>query len=85
MKTCWTQGLSEEHAKEVRADFKGCYPTRKRLIEICQDKINTSAKVSRSKDGYASPNWAYSQADAIGFERALFDIISIISDESVEK
>jgi hypothetical protein len=85
MKTSWTNGLDEEQAKEVRSDFKGSFTLRKRLIELLNDKVNVSTKASRSKDGYASPNWPYMQADAVGYERALNEVISLISDDNVEK
>lgn len=85
MKQCWTKGLTEDKATAVRADFKGCFPTRKRLSEILESKIAEARRISLSKEGYSSPNWAYVQADTVGYERALNDVISIILDESVEK
>jgi len=85
MKSSWTQGLSPEQAIEIKKDFKGCFPTRKRLVKLLEDKISTSQKSSISKDLYASPNWSFVQADNIGYQRALNDVISLILDDSVEK
>lgn len=85
MKQSWTLGLNEEKAKEVRSDFKGSFLLRKRLIELLNDKVVQSARTTRSKELYASPSWAYMQADSVGYERALFEVISLISDDSVEK
>lgn len=85
MKTSWTSGLDEQKAQEIRKDFKGSYHLRKRLDEIIMRKIKSSNDSVRSKDAYAISNWAYLQSDAIGYERALLEIISLISDDSVEK
>jgi len=85
MKTSWTQGLSPEQAIEIKKDFKGCFPTRKRLVKLLEDKIVISQKASLSKDAYSYPNWSFLQADNIGYQRALNDVISLILDDSVEK
>jgi hypothetical protein len=85
MKTSWTLGLDEQQAKEIRSDFKGSFLLRKRLIDLLSDKSSVSARSTRSKELYASPSWAYMQADAVGYERALNEVISLISDDSVEK
>ena len=81
MKTTWTKGLTPESATEVRKDFQGAAILRRRLKEICEEKIETSYKVSASKDSYSNPNWAYLQADARGYERALNEVISLILGE----
>jgi len=85
MKASWTQGLTPEQAIEIKKDFKGCFPTRKRLAKLLEDKISVTRKGTLTKDGYSSPNWAYVQADSVGYERALNDVISLILDDSVEK
>lgn len=85
MKRSWTAGLSEEKATEIRTDFIGSLATRRRLEEMINDKIKASTAFTRSKENYDVANWAYLQADAIGYERALIEIISLISDKSVEK
>lgn len=79
MKTSWTKGLTPEQATEVRKDFQGSAILRKRLKELCDEKVEASYAVSASKDAYSNPNWAYLQADARGYERALKEIISLLS------
>ncbi|MDB4302071.1 hypothetical protein N9924_00745 [bacterium] len=79
MKTVWTKGLEADHAKEVSGDYKGALILRKRLAHILDDKLSSAENGSRSKDGYDCPNWAYKQADIIGYKRALQEIISLIS------
>lgn len=80
MKTVWTKGLDEQLVKDLKGDFLSSQVLRNRLKEIVEDKINESAVKSRSKDNYSSPNWAYEQADSKGYERALTEIISLISN-----
>jgi len=79
MKTIWTKGLDLDAEKEMRADFKSSLYTRKRLITLATEKLDLSTKDSRNKDNYENPNWPYLQADCRGYERALQEIISILS------
>ena len=79
MKTVWTKGLDLDAEKEMRADFKSSLCTRKRLVTIATEKLDLSTKDSRNKDNYENPNWPYLQADSRGYERALQEIISILS------
>lgn len=78
MKTSWTQGLEPERTKDVRANFKEALVLRKRLKELLEDKVEASLRKGRSESSYESPSWAYLQADQKGYERALFEIISLI-------
>jgi hypothetical protein len=85
MKSTWTKGLSGKKLEEVKNDFLSSSLTRERLQTLLEDKINTSRKFNTSKDAYDISNWAYLQADGIGYERALNEVISLISNVSVEK
>ena len=79
MKTVWTKGLNAEQKVQLKQDFVGGVLLRERLSELLKEKQELSVRKSRSEDGYASPNWAYIQADARGYERAISEIISLIS------
>jgi hypothetical protein len=85
MKTILTKGLSKERAVELESDFKAAAFFRERLAATLEDKVNTLRKEVRQKNQYDSPSWALTQADYIGFERAIYEIISLISNDSVEK
>lgn len=78
MKTVWTKGLTEEQTTELRKDFVGSAILRGRLKELLEEKAKLSRDGSVSKDAYNSPNWAYLQADARGFERAILEVLSLI-------
>ena len=79
MKTSWTQGIKDEQREmDVRVAFKSSLILRQRLAEMCGHKIMTS--ISTKKAQYDTPSWAYTQADLIGYRRALEEIISILED-----
>ena len=78
MKTTWTKGLSPEMGVELRKDFVGSKILRERLTLLLEEKSKVSRDASISKDNYESTNWAYLQADARGYERALNEVISLL-------
>ena len=83
MKQSWTAGLSEEKALEIKQDYISSLGMRKRLIELLEAKIGTSNTFSHSKERYGDAGWPYLQADSVGYERALFEVISLINDKFV--
>lgn len=83
MKTVWNKGLNDQQKKELSGEFVGSPVLRQRLIDLLNEKIETYRAASRDKSKYESPSWAYLQADAIGYERALNEVISMISSDSV--
>jgi hypothetical protein len=78
MKISWKTGLDEVAKSDVEKAFKGGSLLRQRLCELCEAKIQASLSVNN--DQYDSPNWAYIQADNIGYRKALKEIISLLSD-----
>lgn len=85
MKTVWTKGLNEQQKEEIRGAFVGSANLRSRLTHLLNEKIQSRRKDSIGVDKYDSPGWAYLQADTVGYERALNEVISLISSDSVEK
>ena len=83
MKTVWVKGLGEQEATEVRQEYVGGARLRARLVHLLNEKRNSRRDFSLSEDAYVNPNWAYLQADSIGYERALKEVISLISEKSV--
>ena len=80
MKVSWTKGVGKELAVDITQNFKESLVLRKRLAVLLEEKAALSTKASRSKTEYESANWAYLQADARGYERALIEIIALISE-----
>ena len=84
MKVAWTSGLDAQAADEVRSNFDASALTRKRLETLLQDKLEFRRRISGGVDQYANASWPYLQADLVGYERAITEIISLIYSKHVE-
>lgn len=80
-KTILFAGLEPDVEKELRGDFKSSLLIRKRIAKVLNDKIETARKDLRNKDHYADGSWTYRMADNLGYERALLEIISLLTEE----
>lgn len=80
MKIRWTQGLDNELSRDIKESYKDSKVLRKRLTTMLQDIIEEKRKGQVLEALYDSPNWSYIQADRVGYERAIRDIIELISD-----
>lgn len=80
MKVSWTKGLDDQQKTDVEQSFNSATLLRRRLIEVLEDKISSTSSVARSKSSYDTPNWPYLQADYVGYERALHEIIELVKD-----
>lgn len=81
MKTSIIKGLSEQQAEEMRQCFWHSAVLREQLKKVLSEKIDASNRIVRSKDAYNVPNWAYLQADAVGYERAMSEVMSLLTGE----
>lgn len=84
MKTAWIKGLTAQKKDELTRDFEASSHIRARLSELIEEKRITSYKSTLSKDAYECPNWAFMQADARGYERAISEILSLIESDSLK-
>jgi hypothetical protein len=84
MKLGWTSGCTPEQVQVIRSDFKSSVYIRKRLETLLEEKIASAYAFTRKKENYALASWPYLQADSVGYERALLEVISLISDEISE-
>jgi hypothetical protein len=82
MKTVLLKNLTDQQKDEMRQTFAHAAFLRSQLTVILNEKINASNKIVRSKDAYGIANWAFLQADAVGYERALTEVISLLTHES---
>lgn len=76
----WTRGLEAQLVIDVTQNFKESGVMRRRLKQMLMDKIEETRAASLTKEKYDCPNWAYLQADAVGYERALKYLISVIEN-----
>lgn len=81
MKTTLTKGLEPLQAKEITIEYLGSQALRKRLVGLLIEKQELLRKNRVSESTYESPNWAYLQADLVGYQRALNEAISLLSDK----
>lgn len=79
MKSSITSGLDDLQASEIVSEYQGSQMLRKRLVELLLRKQENSLAKRRKEDIYDSPNFALIQADQIGYERAISDVITLIS------
>jgi hypothetical protein len=82
MKTVILKGLNEQQSEEMRSAFVHSAVLREQLRKILNEKITASNRMVRSKSAFEIANWAYLQADSIGYERALTEVISLLTHES---
>ena len=78
MKSSWTKSLNEQDKLDLESSYKASTVLRRRLIEILKEKAEISNRTARNKTTYDNPNWAYLQADKVGYERALHEIIELL-------
>lgn len=76
----WTAGLSPEEEKELVKHLKGCSMVFERLSSILDQRVKGSVDKQLSSNLYELPNWALVQADAIGYQRALKEVITLIKE-----
>ena len=77
-KSSWFAGLDKQKAGEVKASLYASEVVMKRLRHIVERRIEASYQAQRSETNYNDPNWALKQADYIGHQRALKEILDLI-------
>lgn len=80
MKTILNKGLNTEQKELMKKDFIGSVFLRRQLSAIINEKIESARTASISVKAYEDPNWSFRQADNVGYERALSEVISLLSD-----
>jgi hypothetical protein len=85
MKTSLTAGLTPQQKSEIVSSFLASARLRERLINVLTDKLDARRRELRQTTSYENANWAYTQADLIGYERAVYELISLLSSKSNEK
>lgn len=83
MKTVWTKGLTGEKRIEVEREYRASALLRERLTALLLERIDSKRVKRVSEEAYSNPNWAYLQADNVGYERAIREIISLLNEEKV--
>ena len=79
MKTIWTDGLNAEEKQRIKDDYASSASLRKRLTEMLTKMQDAERNASLSRNAYECTNWALMQADAVGFQRALKNVIDLLT------
>jgi len=74
MQAVWFKGLNTKTAKEERRKELLSY---RQAFEALQEHLRQWEKHTTGAD-YNSPSWAYKQADQIGYNRAIQDVLKLI-------
>tara|TARA_R110000765_G_scaffold84660_3_gene163678 strand:+ start:420 stop:668 length:249 start_codon:yes stop_codon:yes gene_type:complete len=82
MKSSWTKGLTIDDKKLMEGYFNGSLLLRDKLTKIVEDKILSRDRSLHSLALYESPCWSHLQADGMGYERALREVLELIENNS---
>ena len=81
MKTSLKAGLNEEENKRLEASYTAGRFFIERLKLVLNNKIKESYESSIKKANYDIPSWDRLQADGIGYQRALKEVLSLLFDK----
>jgi hypothetical protein len=76
----WTANLSPDEVKRLVSQLRESDTIRERLISILDQRMRASVNDQHSSKNYDSPNWAYKQADAVGYQRAMKEVINLLTE-----
>lgn len=79
MKTSLANTPNEELNRQITQEFIASKAFRERLIAVLDGKRASLRKDTIARTSYDSPSWAYVQADNNGYERAISEVISLLS------
>lgn len=80
MQVQWFNHLPKDEQEQFKQQVLGCKKVLDRLAEICYTR-----RVESKPIDYDSPSWAFKQADAIGYNRAIDDIRRILQIQTETK
>lgn len=81
MKSIITKGLEPDQVLEMKGDFLSAHLLRKRLVTIFTDKIEEER--TKVRLNFENPSWSYEMAKLFGYEEALKEVISILSEKNL--
>lgn len=63
---------------QIRASYLAAYEYRQAMIHALKSKADATRKDSIKADAYDNANWAYKQADMVGYLRAIEEILNFL-------
>ena len=81
MKQSFFKGMAKEEAALLEKEFMESSLMRRSIAKVLQNKIEANRRLAIGISSFESPSWAFLQAYTNGFEKAMTDIISILTTE----
>ena len=83
MNTLWTKGLKKgsQEAKDIQDAFKASSFLRRRMMEMLQSMLDEELSSKTSDNAYDNHNWAFKQADSVGYARAIKRMMSTLEEK----
>lgn len=83
MNTLWTKGMKRgsQEAKDIEGAFKASAFLRNRMKEMLQAMLDEEISSKTSDNTYDNPNWAYKQADSVGYARAIRRMMATLEEK----
>lgn len=78
MKKSLINGVSKPMQASVKENFNDSQLLRRVLKERILKKVDEARAFTIGKKAYEIENWEYLQSDAIGYERAMKEVLSLI-------
>lgn len=82
LKSILTKGLTKEEVKLVEEQIDSYIVEHLKRLLI--ERLDTKERISIKETEYDNSNWAYKQADTVGYKRGLTDIISLLTKTTKE-
>ena len=73
MQEIWFNGTKKEDRERVKQDIALAHNAFKRLSSILQSKLKDN-----SSQDYSKASWPFNQADTLGYNRALTEVLKLM-------
>lgn len=73
------RGIKEEDKENFKERLIHNKDLLDRIVGVLRDKAHAANKKAAAELSYESPSWAYYQADKLGYNRALGEMIAILT------
>lgn len=81
MKSNILAGLEGTLRSETEANYKASALIRERLKYLLNKKIESRRSEVREAQSFEDASWSHKAAHAFGYETALFEVISLLSEK----
>ena len=80
MKTSILAGMSPDMKDALKKEFGETSQLRKRLVVMLEERALQNYKDLMSTNSFDNANWAYKQAEGVGYSRGISEIIALLSE-----